>query len=564
MKKSNLLSTGFIFLSVVIAIFIVLNPYEVTQAFVPWGIVADDESVIQPFITSRTTGKDFRIPQDIDRLDIDNFWVYLEWRGTTTAREFIVQFLEEKEIVIVSGGVSTIETYWEVFDEAVVQMIKGSNEWSDPRFSLKKIDNNVIAGFKKADTKEKIIILYRNIEIEFMHLTSYGEIEQTKTLQQWNMEAIILALWTIFLGFVSGGASKWILNKATYVPDLPHWSLWILIALIIIFGTFMFFLVAGYNLDEVIRVIVLLPAPVVSVFFSVYFAFWLASKFRPKKLLEILFIILDIPKLEDVASGKRTLKDERELPTDAVVMDGYINENGEIELVNDPDSYWETIRRIKMGGIKFNIKKLGKRIRVRQKLKNFDDIIFCERFEKNDIEVEIKDGALYSISSVIIIVGIFTWILPLFLQMASVITSILGTLFLVVGTLFFFWENVDISAPIVNVTPITDRDAVAIIRDRLSLDMKNNEIADLEMDLYKEKTTISKRARVQTMKALELMEDAILPIKELVSDSEVDLEDLPEPIKKVFKKWVEEWGTEKGLTDMREIAKDTLKSDKNE
>lgn len=561
MKRDNVVSYGIFFLSLILAQWILLNPVTVAHAFVPWGIVADDESVIQPFITSRSTGKDFRIPQDQDMLDIDYFYVYLEWRGSSTTREFIIQILEEKEREIIVGDRVTTETYWEIYDEKIVQMIKGSNEWNDPRFALKTIDNNVISGLKKSDSKEKIRILYRDLEIEFFHRTSYAEIEQTKTAQQWNTEAIILALWTIFLGFLSGIASKWILNKATYVPDLPHWSLWVLIFLVIVISTILFFLIAGYNPDEVMRVIVLIPAPVVSIFFSVYFAFWLASKFRPKKLLEILFIILDIPSLDEVKSGERTLKDERELPVDAEIMDGFINENGEIELVNDPDSYWETVRRLKMGGIKFNVKKLGKRIRIKQKLKNFDDIIFCEKFEKNDLEVKVKDGALYSVSSVILLVGIFTWLLPLFIGMASIITSILGTCFLLSGGLFFFWENVDISAPIVNITPITDRDAVAIIRDRLSLDMKNEEIADLEMDLYKEKTKISKRARDQTMKALELMEDAVLPINELAESDDVDLDDLPEPIKKVFKGWVEDWSKDKDLVEMKEIARNKLKGE---
>lgn len=561
MKKQSLIPNGLFILSLVIASFILFNPITIGQAFVPWGKVADDESVIQPFITSRSTGQDFRIPQDMTTLDIDYFYVYLEWRGSTTYREFIVQLLEEKEREIIVGNTVTTEIYWEIYSETIVQVIKGSNEWNDPRFALIKVDSNVVSDFQKSDGKEKVRMLYRNIVIEFFHLTSYAEVEQTKTVQQWNMEAIILALWTIFLGFLSGIASKWILNKATYVPDLPHWSLWILIFLIIVVTSILFFLVAGYNLDEVLRVIILIPAPLVSVFFAIYFAFWLASKFRPKKLLEILFIIIDIPTLDQVKSGERSLKGERELPTDAVVMEGYLNENGEIELVNDPDSYWETIRRIKMGGIRFNIKKLGKRIRVRQKLKNFDDIIFCEKFEKNDIEVKVKDGALYSISSVIIIVGAFTWLLPLFLSMASLVTSILGTVFLMSGVLFFFWENVDISAPIIDVTPITDRDAVMIIRDRLSLDMKNDEIVELEMDLYKEKTTISKRAREQTMKALELLENAVMPIKELTETGDIDLEDLPDPIKKVFKAWVENWRKEGSLIDMKQPSKDSLKKE---
>ncbi len=563
MKKINLLPNGIFVLSLVVASFILANPITVGQSFVPWGKVANDESVIQPFITSRSTGQDFRIPQDMTTLDIDYFYVYLEWRGSNTYREFIVQLLEQKEREIIVGSQTSFEIYWEIYEETIVQVIKGSNEWNDPRFALVKVDNNLVSGLQKSDGKEKIRILYRDIEIEFFHLTSYAEVEQTKTVQQWNMEAIVLALWTIFLGFLAGIASRWILNKATYVPDLPHWSLWMLLFLIIAITAILFFLIAGYNLDEVLRVIILVPAPLVSVFFAIYFAFWLASKFRPKKLLEILFIILDTPTLDQVKSGERSLKGERELPVDGVIMEGYLTESGEIELVNDPDSYWETIRRLKMGGIKFSIKKLGKRIRVKQKLRNYDDIIFCEKFDKNDIEVKVKDGSLYSISSIIIIVGVFTWILPLFLSMASLITSILGTSFLLVGTLLFFWENVDISAPIVEVVPITDRDAVTIIRDRFSLDIKNNEIAELEMDLYEEKTTISKRAREQTMKALELLEDAIMPVKELSEAGQSDFDELPEVIKQAFKGWVDDWRKEGSLIDSKQIVNDKIKKVKD-
>ncbi len=562
MKIKNIVPLGIIIFGVCLSSYVLLNPIIVVKGFVPWGIVADDESVIQPFITSRTTGKDFRIPQDEESLDVDSFWVYLEWRGSVTNREFIIQLLEEKEREIIVGGISTTEEYWEVYDETVVSMIKGSNVWNDPRFALIKIDSNTVPSFQKSDVKERIRILYRNLEIEFDHRTSYAEVEQTKTIQEWNTEAILLALWILFLCFLSGIASRWILDKATWVPDLPHWSLWILITLVIAITTVLFFLVAGYNLDEVLRVIVLIPAPVVGIVFAVYFAFWLASKFRPKKLLEILFIILDLPSLDQVKKGERHLKDEKELPIDAVVMDGYINKDGEIELVNDIDSYWETIRRIKMGGIHFNMAKLGRRIRIKQKLKNFDDIIFCEKFEKNDIEVKVKAGALYSISSVITLIGVLTWILPLLLQIASIITSILGTVFLVAGILFFFWENVDITSPIVSVNPITDRDAITIIRDKLSLDMKNEEIAELEMDLYEEKTSISKRARLQTLKAIGLMEDAVLPIAELAREEELDLEGVPDQIKKVFKKWVEDWKIDSSTVDIKDVGK-SIQGDKD-
>jgi len=559
MRKQNLVSYGMIIISLMIAQWILVNQFTISTAFTPWGIVADDESVIQPFITSRSTKKDFRIPQDLQTLDIDSFYVYLEWRGSTTVREFIIQILEEKELEIIVGSETTIEIYWEIRDEITIQMSKGVNEWNDPRFALKLIDNNIMYGFQKADNTEKIRILYRNVEIEFFHKTSYAEIEQTKTVQQWNTEAIILAFWTIFLGFVSAFASRWILNKATYVPDLPHWSLWILIFLIIVISAVLFFMISGYNLDEILRVIVLIPAPIISVFFAVYFAFWLASVFRPKKLLEILFVVLDLPTLNEIRTGERKLRDEKDLPVDAIVMDGYINQDGIIELVNDPDSYWETVRRIKMGGIRFNIAKLGKRIKIKQKLKNFDDIIFVESFEKNDIEVKIKDNALYSVSSIILIIGAFTWIVPLFLSIASVITSIIGTLFLVSGALFFVWENVDISSPIVNVSPITDRDAITIIRDKLTLDMKNEEISDLEMHLYEEKATKIRRIRNQTLKAVELIEESVLPIAELAGEEELDLETLPEPIKKVFKTWIEDWKGNKGLVDMKQIAEDSLK-----
>lgn len=551
MKFSNLVGNGFIILSLMIATgILIINP---TTAFVPWGIVADDGSAIQPFTTSRTTGKDFRIPQDQDTLALDHFYVYLEWRGSQTQREFIIQLHEEKEREIIVGETSYIETFWEVRAEIVVQMIKGSNEWQDSRFALKTIDSSVLSDFKKAESREKVIILYRNLEIEFFHKTSYAEIEQTKTVQQWNIEAIILALWTIFLGFVSGGASKFILDKATYVPDLPHWSIWILVFLFIFVASILFFLISGYNLDEVLRVILLVPAPVISIFFAIYFMFWLAARFRPSKLREFLFIILDLPNLKDVRTGKRRLRDENELPCDAAIMEGYINKDGAIELIDDPQSYWEMIRRVKLGGIKFNIKKFGKRIRIRQRKKIFDDIIFCEKFEKQDLDVKIKSGALWSLSSVIIIIGIFTWIFPLFFNFASITTSILGTLFILVGALYFIWENIDIAAPVVNITPITNRSSIEIIRDKLSLDMKDDEISKLEISLYQEKSNLAEKSRIQTMKALAEVEDSVLPIKE-IAEGELDIEDLPEPIQKFVKSWVEKWESEKSLGDIKEIV----------
>jgi hypothetical protein len=552
----------FIPYSFIIASLFLASGILMAEAFVPWGLVADDESVIQPFTTSRSTGKDYRIPQDEDLIEIDYFYVYLEWRGSQTTREFILQFSELKQREIIVGDIITTEEYWDVYAEKVVSMVKGANEWNDPRFALKKIDNNELPDFKKSDSKEMIKILYRNLEIEFFHRTSYAEVEQTKTIQAWNLEAIILAAWVVFLGFLAGGFSRWILNRATYVPDLPHWSIWIILFLFLFIASILFLLIAGYDLDSIIRVILIIPAPVLAVFVMIYFAFWLAARFRPKRLREFLFIILDLPKLEDVKSGIRKLRDEHDLPVDAEIMEGYINPSGEIELVNDPDSYWETFRRVKMGGIKFNMKKLGKRIRIKQRFKNFDDIIFCEKFEKQDLEVKVKPNALASISSVIIIVGIFTWIVPLIFNFASILFSILGTIFLGSGILFFFWENVEVTSPIITVTPITDRDAITIIRDKLTLEMKDQEISDLELEMYKTQTSMVKKVRAQTRRALEEIADAVLPIKE-IAEEEIDIDELPKEMQKLIKKWSEDWTKNKSLGDLLESTEEKATEEKN-
>ena len=84
-------------------------------------------------------------------------------------------------------------------------------------------------------------------------------------------------------------------------------------------------MISGYNIDEVFRTIILVPAPLIVCFFGIYFAFWLAAKFRPDKLKEFLFIVLDFPTLEEVKTGKRRLRDENELPVDAVPIEGFIN-----------------------------------------------------------------------------------------------------------------------------------------------------------------------------------------------------------------------------------------------
>lgn len=531
------------------------NGFSEVYAFDPWGIVADDGSAIQPFVTSRTTGKDYRIPQDKSSLDVDSFHIYLEWRGSQTTREFILQLQEEKEREIIVGDQIVKEDFWDVYAETVVSLIKGSNQWNDPRFALKLIDKSILPELQKSEQKEKIVILYRDLKLEFYHKTSYAEIEQTKTTMEWNMEAIMLVLWTVFLGFVAGACSKLILDKATYVPDLPHWSIWILMFLVVFISGLVFLLISGYDLDEVFRVIVLVPAPLVAVFFGFYLAFWLASKFRPSKLREFLFLILDFPTLEEVRTGKRKLRDEHELPVDAVTMDGYINKDGEVELVNDPQSYWETIRRIKLGGIKFNLKKFGKRIRIRQKRKTFDDIIFCEDFKKEELNVKVKDGALWSLSSVILLIGVFCWIFPLLFGIAGIATGILGAVFIGFGMVYFLWENVDISSPNITATPITDRSAITIIRDKLTLDLKNEEIEQLELDLYEEKANLSKKSRAMTMKALEAIEDALLPLKE-IAESELDLEEIPEPLQKLVKSWKEQWKQGEGLGEVKEIIQE--------
>lgn len=539
-EKENLIACIIFILT-----FILVIKVSTTEAFVPWGIVADDGSVIQPFITSQTTGKDFRIPQDKgkqgDPLTQDSFWLYLEWTGSQTTREFIIQIYTQVEREIIVGDQTKTELVWDIYGEQVIEMIKGYNEWQDVRFGLKKIDRNVFSDFDKADDREKIVILYRNLELEFFHKTSVAEIEQTKTLQIWNFESLIIITWAFFLSFVGGASSKLILRKATYVPDLPPIYFWILIFMLIASGTVIFLLISGENLDEIFRLIVLIPAPVIALLFALYFAFWLAAKFRPDKLREIAFITIDMPKLEDVIAGRRQLKDENELITDIDILEGYINQDGELEFINDPQNWWETIRRVKMGGIKFSMAKLGRKINVTQKRKNYDDIIYCENYDKQDVGASIKENALFSLSSVIIILGIITWIVPLIVGFANVIFSILGTVFLVSGCLLFIWENVIITSPIIEVIPITKREAIEIIRDNISLQMKNEEISDLQLELFKEQAMLSKRTRELTRKGLAAIEEAIMPLIEL--SSQVDSkEETPEQVLKKLKEWDAEWG----------------------
>lgn len=525
--------------------FILVIKVSTVEAFVPWGVPADDGSVIQPFITSQTTGKDFRIPQDLgkrnDPLSQDWFWMYLEWGGSQTTREFIIQIYHQVEREIIIGDQTTTELVWEVYAEKVIEMIKGYNEWQDSRFGLKRIDKNVFSDLDKADNLEKIVILYRNLELEFYHETSYAEIEQTKTLQMWNLESLIIIGWAFFLAFVGGASSKVILRKATYVPDLPPFYFWILIFMLIASGTVIFLLISGENLDQIFRLVVLIPAPVLALLFALYFAFWLAAKFRPDKLREIAFITIDMPKLEDVIAGRRQLKDENELITDIDIMEGYINQDGEMEFINDPQNWWETIRRVKMGGIKFSISKLGKKINIRQKRRNYDDIIYCEDFDKQDVGASLKENALFSLSAVIIILGMLTWIVPLIVGFANVIFSILGTVFLVSGCILFVWENVIITSPIINVTPITKREAIEIIRDNISLQMKNEEIADLQLELFKEQAMLSKRTRELTRKGLAAIEEAIMPLIELTTQVDAT-EETPEQVLKKLKEWDAEWG----------------------
>ena len=212
-----------------------------------------------------------------------------------------------------------------------------------------------------------------------------------------------------------------------------------------------------------------------------------------------------------------------------------------MEFINDPQNWWETIRRVKMGGIKFSISKLGKKINIRQKRRNYDDIIYCEDFDKQDVGASLKENALFSLSAVIIILGMLTWIVPLIVGFANVIFSILGTVFLVSGCILFVWENVIITSPIINVTPITKREAIEIIRDNISLQMKNEEIADLQLELFKEQAMLSKRTRELTRKGLAAIEEAIMPLIELTTQVDAT-EETPEQVLKKLKEWDAEWG----------------------
>lgn len=529
-------------LVVVVVQFFFLTSLEVT-AFEPWGLPASDGSSIQPFITSFSTGKDFRIPQDSTTISQDEFYVYLEWHGSQTSREFIMQIYKEMERTIIIGDNEETEPYWELYSENTIEMIKGSNDWHDGRFSLILIDSNLIPEFTKADRKEKVIILYREVEVTFFHKTSFSQYEQIKTTAQWNMEWLLLGAWALFLSFIAGAASRYILHKVTYVPDLPPFYFWILIFISIFGATAAFFLLSGYNLDDIALMLGLMPAPLLLVAGSLYLAFWLASIFRPAKLRELAFIILDQPKLQEVKDGTRKLKNETELFTDIEILEGYLNADGEYEFINEPQSYWEMFRRAKMGGIKLDMAKLADKIPIRQKKKNYDDIIYCDKFEKKDIEVKIRENALFSLSSIIIILGIITWVAPLILEFPNVMLAILGTVFITMGVLFFFWENVVITSPFVDIIPIKGRDAIDIIRDKLTVDMKDEEIAELEMDLYKEKANVSKRARQQTKTALEEAERAHMPHMEERERTE-DIAELPPKVEEALKDWIENWDKE--------------------
>ena len=490
---------------------IVLIPFSSLNAWRIWGqTLPSGNAEIQVYWYSEINEIDFRIPQDLDLLELDEFSVWFRFEKVDQIN-FTVQIYDYSVYTHTKIDPVTNDTY--TTQTQIYNILKDSKEFSakraqgvnDRRFADIKIDQDNFPVLRSTNVTQLVQVIVQGYIIEFYHRTNPAEIEITKKAKEWNMEimgAVGISI-MIIMGFVFIAVQ--IRLKVGRAPSPPKWYFWPFV-----FGMFFlvyvgFMLLQGLTMETIMRDIIMIPWILIPATFGVYLVFFLLDKFSAD--LESFFFL--------------TIKlVENKLRVGPYELYGYRRKK-KLELTIDPDSWYETVKKLFTGGFKPPDEVINPTVRV----DSDNPIEFPNIFpvETCDIQpAKIRKHKCGWKTGVFVIGAFMFMVLPFLVGSASFMTAILTTSLFITSLVVLCINSISVTNPSIKIGPLTHRSQVGVITDARAVDSIAGTLRETLKNWAKDRSKVSADSIKYVKHALQEYEDAY---KGIGKDLEVEFDE---------------------------------------
>lgn len=504
-----------------------------------WGQELPSGNEIQIFWYSRISDKDFRIPQDLEIVEIDEFSVWFRFTNRSQSSiNFSVQVwdfsLAEKTQIDPETNES-FRSIVRIYDKLVVEKsfltLAGENV-GDTRFGVEEINAKVLPEFKSTNQTQLVQVVVEGIVIEFHHLTNPAEIEVIKTRSAWNIELIMFLISSICIIMFFVLLAVGIHYRAGYSPSPPAWYFYPFVLMGAFFIMVMFVLLQGLPIEVFIRNVSVMPPYYISITFGVWLTFYLIHKFKSHLEPYLIF-------------GIRTVNNK--LRISPHVLKVYRRKNKQEAVVEEED-WSEFVRRLFVGGIKLPDPIVNPIITILSD--NVDDFpqirAVSSVFKKvSKFSAHFPKHAKYTVS--FFILTILMIFLPLMLNMASPVSS--GFTLILFGASIFALviDSITITPPILEISPLQHKSEVEMLVTARAVQSAIETMKEMAKQWAEDRAQASQDSVAFLTEALTMFNKAYTGKIDLDEKSDLetkDIEDLKElskvlkweQVKELFKK----------------------------
>lgn len=512
----------------------VFIPLSSLNAWKIWGQeLPSGDAEIQVFWYSNINKRDFRIPQDLDLLELDEFSVYFRFEKVNTIN-FTVQLYDFSLVQRTSVDPETNKT--EVSWTKNYDILRDSREFSanrsqgtqDRRFAVIEITRENFPALKSSNVTQLVQVVCQGYFIEFYHLTNPAEIEIIKKAKEWNMEVIGAVGLSLMMVMGFAVIAVQIRRKLGRAPSPPKWYFWPFLGGFFLLVYTAFLLMQGLTMEMISRSFIMIPWILLPAVFGVYFVFFLLDKFSAD--LDVYFFLT----IKLVGNKLRIGPHE---------LYGYRRKN-KLELTIDPDSWYETIKKLFTGGFKPPDEVVNPTIRVDsdnpEEFPHVFPVAEC-KIQKSDIKKH-KPGW----KTGVFVIGAFMFmVFPLLLESASLMTALLTIGLFLVSLIVLVINSVTIVNPSIKIDPLVHRSQVAVITEARAVESIAGTLRETLKSWAKDRSKVSADSIKYVKHALKEYEEAY---KGIDKDLEIELDEETIKVIKDIQKTLK-WSKSKKLVE---------------
>lgn len=430
----------FVSFSVLLSLFLFnFIPLVIVSSYKPWGKETYNGSEIQVYWESKVQEKDYRIPQDLDVLETDEFKIWIRSIYFPMRADNVTIQLFDYHIVEITYFDPTInatrtkqDRVYDIFkDEITLEIESGDSpyEWSDSRFGIISVNRETFPSFKNVNRTERVRVIFNEVEIEFDHWTNIAEVEITKTYGQFNTEHTFWLGIGIFILLVFIFIAGLIHRRAGVSPPPPSWYFW---PMFLSFGVgliLLAFLLMGLPIESFTRFMSILPPVWIAFLVGIWLDFELPKRFSGK-VEPYVFLEVD-------GDGTKTL-------VSIWALWGYFRGN-KLEFIKNKNSYWEFGKRLLKGGCPAPDWIFKPKVPLTSKNKELPHVFGVTSFVQTPSSFK-RDFKWYNVLISVVILPLIA-IFPLLSGVANFSTGIAGLFILFIAVCYFVFTSIQLTSP---------------------------------------------------------------------------------------------------------------------